>query len=730
MKRILGLLLLSFGWSQTLIDPADMTPPETPTLYATVEHGKIFVSWDNIAQTSIDSATGYADFEGYRVYRSIDGGKTWGSSSDVMYDFNGDTVGWRPYAQFDLSQEEDEDHCIYSYTDCGNGLTRDTSYTGPDPYNIRYSIGENTGLANGFIDEDVFDGIEYTYCVTAFDLGLRTFTIEYSDPDGDGFFDADTMWVKTNPDRYVTDAEGNGYKSLESPLGTSNLDRNFATVIPGYNSSNITFPDPDDISSFIVPDDNNSGNGPIDYFVADKDDLVSDLIKFEVNAWLPSNPVEEMANRDPYVYVYAVDDSVSQRAVDVIGYDTTAYSAGAIDTLMNLPGAELNGGTVYVPNYKAIVQPTNGPQNFWSTVFDGIRVKFENPPQSIIDLEEDFSPIHELEWNADSSVIGALNFELEYFNSNAYQLKPGFDYKIEFSSSTVDTVLATIPPNGCIGEFPLLKAELPFKITNMTTGKPIGIFHSDLGLFGTPDPSNPDPGYQDCYWTSNEKLTFRADTLNVGGTLRSQTTYNLYIEYNYDVAFPVLDTAWSAGITYNPGDRVTYEGMIWRASEIITSSITPQEFIDNDSDGINENPWKPHYPWRNGDFVIIKTKKFFNDGDSWLADMSALGRPHEVTQDELETISVVPNPYIVRSAFNESADTRRLRFTHLPQKCRIQIFTAYGERVVALEHDNDFDGNLWWNLRSENNQEIAPGLYIYVVESDDKKHVGKFAVVR
>ena len=44
-----------------------------------------------------------------------------------------------------------------------------------------------------------------------------------------------------------------------------------------------------------------------------------------------------------------------------------------------------------------------------------------------------------------------------------------------------------------------------------------------------------------------------------------------------------------------------------------------------------------------------------------------------------------------------------------------------------------FDGNAWWNLRSGKNQdgnEVAPGLYIFLVETEDLQRIGKFAIVR
>ena len=72
-----------------------------------------------------------------------------------------------------------------------------------------------------------------------------------------------------------------------------------------------------------------------------------------------------------------------------------------------------------------------------------------------------------------------------------------------------------------------------------------------------------------------------------------------------------------------------------------------------------------------------------------------------------------------------------MRFTNLPQECRISIFTVTGEIVKVIERSSQFDGNEWWDLRTENNQEVAPGLYIYHVESNNgKEKIGKFAVIR
>ena len=64
------------------------------------------------------------------------------------------------------------------------------------------------------------------------------------------------------------------------------------------------------------------------------------------------------------------------------------------------------------------------------------------------------------------------------------------------------------------------------------------------------------------------------------------------------------------------------------------------------------------------------------------------------------------------------------------------------ECVVGCDDDNQFihyniqSGNAWWDMRTENNQEVAPGLYLFHVEqlSNDGdikgEQIGKFAIVR
>jgi hypothetical protein len=179
--------------------------------------------------------------------------------------------------------------------------------------------------------------------------------------------------------------------------------------------------------------------------------------------------------------------------------------------------------------------------------------------------------------------------------------------------------------------------------------------------------------------------------------------------------------------------------MLWEANSPVSEGLFPTDWVDNNDDEINDNPWIPIYPWDEGDEIIIEPVRWYVDGDAWVANFSEIGKKVDIQSDDLDEISVVPNPYLVHSDFNESNDSRLMWFTHLPTYCYISIYTVSGGLVTSFEHNDEFSGQKSWDLRTGNGDEVAPGLYIYTVESGsysstkDKynfKHIGKFAIVR
>lgn len=98
---------------------------------------------------------------------------------------------------------------------------------------------------------------------------------------------------------------------------------------------------------------------------------------------------------------------------------------------------------------------------------------------------------------------------------------------------------------------------------------------------------------------------------------------------------------------------------------------------------------------------------------------------------------VVPNPYVGSASFEaerfavSGRGERRMEFRSLPANCTIRIYTVRGELVQTLRHDGSNDGYVAWDLRTKDNLDVAPGLYLFHVDgSDTGKHIGKFAIIK
>lgn len=95
-------------------------PPATPTLYSFAGDKEVVLYWNDIAEYSKDSFSGEYDFEGYRLYKSLNKGIT-----------------WQLIADFDKIND----------------------------------IGLDRGLQYSYTDKNVVNGIEYWYSITAYDRG-------------------------------------------------------------------------------------------------------------------------------------------------------------------------------------------------------------------------------------------------------------------------------------------------------------------------------------------------------------------------------------------------------------------------------------------------------------------------------------------------------------------------------------------------------------------------------
>ncbi len=135
--------------------------------------------------------------------------------------------------------------------------------------------------------------------------------------------------------------------------------------------------------------------------------------------------------------------------------------------------------------------------------------------------------------------------------------------------------------------------------------------------------------------------------------------------------------------------------------------------------------------WVEGDAITMISNKTLTPADIFEFDALAQGFDQGELEDDLEEITVVPNPYVVSSEYEEGRFSvqRQLQFHQLPEQCTIRIFTSAGELVQRIEHNGgSIEG---WNLQTYNGQEVAFGIYLYVIETQDgTQQSGKFAVIK
>ncbi len=139
--------------------------PEAPTLEAKPGDRKVTLAWSTNSEKS-------KGFEGYKIYRSIDGGNTWGS--DSYTDFGGG-VHYVPLAQFDKEDNIKGNYqtlpeYAWYYLGDDTGLPRREVVTAATDSFDYFDPGDTI---NVYIDRDVLDGFKYQYYVAAYDSGNK-----------------------------------------------------------------------------------------------------------------------------------------------------------------------------------------------------------------------------------------------------------------------------------------------------------------------------------------------------------------------------------------------------------------------------------------------------------------------------------------------------------------------------------------------------------------------------
>ena len=144
-------------------------------------------------------------------------------------------------------------------------------------------------------------------------------------------------------------------------------------------------------------------------------------------------------------------------------------------------------------------------------------------------------------------------------------------------------------------------------------------------------------------------------------------------------------------------------------------------------------------PLETSGLLNIYTLKPFGGSDQITFTMKGAAINDASAKDQMNKIKVVPNPYVVTheaesrllSSQVSGRGEREIRFTYIPPGATISIYTVRGEKIKTLTHDDLFVGDVYWNLRTEENLDVSFGVYVFVVEAPGiGTKMGKFALIK
>lgn len=169
------------------------------------------------------------------------------------------------------------------------------------------------------------------------------------------------------------------------------------------------------------------------------------------------------------------------------------------------------------------------------------------------------------------------------------------------------------------------------------------------------------------------------------------------------------------------------KGNVWMNAMWVTLPMLAQDIA------IQENPSDPYYfmrtdckvsirianPYRQAEGDFAKTNAENNNLPLYmfsLKDVAPVTNDNPTAQDALNLIRAVPNPYYGYSEYELSQLENLVKFTNLPQKCTVSIFTVNGTLIRRFKKDSPLSYQDW-DLKNEYGIPIASGVYIIHIDA-------------
>jgi len=127
-------------------------------------------------------------------------------------------------------------------------------------------------------------------------------------------------------------------------------------------------------------------------------------------------------------------------------------------------------------------------------------------------------------------------------------------------------------------------------------------------------------------------------------------------------------------------------------------------------------PYEPGYGYDlqtpNEDLMINNLNPMYTFSiDGW----DPIQNDPEKTEEDLNLVTVVPNPYYAYDSYEGNALTNKVKITNLPNKCVVTIYTLSGTKVRQFRKDNE-EPSIEWDLTNFANTPVASGFYLIHVK--------------
>jgi len=154
-------------------------------------------------------------------------------------------------------------------------------------------------------------------------------------------------------------------------------------------------------------------------------------------------------------------------------------------------------------------------------------------------------------------------------------------------------------------------------------------------------------------------------------------------------------------------------------------------FFDNDvTNGVNYRYYVASYDSGNG--IIGPLENGYSNNPEEMNNTVQVIPQAPVATENLDKVTVVPNPYRVSEIWETSLDDHQIQFTNLPAVATIKIFNSSGELIRTIDHTSSSSSApsiAKWDIKNKFNQLAAPGVYFYSITSEIGTKTGKFFII-